>query len=205
MSQRNRGAVMLARNGKTQDVIASRLQKRGLKVSRVTVSHWLGGRRKPTTEKRPILRDEFGIPLKAWDKLPKAEDMLLSPSAPKKSAPTSSAVPPPAVLMTGARGKAEVLEQMANEWLESLRADALAEVPKLSFEERVTVAEKVSRIIVHLAKLTGELDISTRLLKLPIWAQVRRALTEGLRGHPDAVKALEKHLRAVEEEYDRAS
>ena len=60
---RNEGAIQLARTGKTHADIA-----KALGVSRVAVSHWLAGTRKPLAPGRNRILEVFGIATDAWDR-----------------------------------------------------------------------------------------------------------------------------------------
>ncbi|XXX82787.1 helix-turn-helix transcriptional regulator [Sorangium sp. So ce134] len=61
MPRRTRGAVLVARLGLDQVVIARRCG-----VARSTVGHWITGVRKPLDTHRVILRDVYGVPPDAW-------------------------------------------------------------------------------------------------------------------------------------------
>ncbi len=61
IARRSRGAVLVARLGLDQVVIARRCG-----VVRSTVGHWTTGTRKPSDTHRVILRDVYGVPIEAW-------------------------------------------------------------------------------------------------------------------------------------------
>jgi transcriptional regulator with XRE-family HTH domain len=61
IARRSRGAVLVARLGLDQAVIARRCG-----VARSAVGHWITGTRKPSDAHRVILLDVYGVPLAAW-------------------------------------------------------------------------------------------------------------------------------------------
>ena len=175
--KRSAGAVLLARTSITQEEIAARLAARGLRVSRPTVSYWVGGQKKPRVEHRALLETEFGVPAASWDEEPKASDPV-KPRAKK----------PPAPAPSGVLSKAVALERICDElW------SGLADVSKTP-AERAEVGKTIADVLYKLARLP-----TARLTQHPDWPLVRRALREALRGHVEAAKAVEEHLQAIED------
>jgi transcriptional regulator with XRE-family HTH domain len=190
MSARSRGAVLLARVGQTQEEVAARL-----KVSRVAVSHWLNGTTKPTRRKREIFLAQYGIPLTSWDEPPSTVESTVPRPRPVAE-PDATMAPIP----EGVIAKARALEQMAHELMQGLRDD-----PSATPLEKAKVMNSVASTLALLARLTGQFDLGTRLLRLPMWKRIERALEDGLRGYPDAARSVELQLRALEEEFSQAS
>ena len=62
---RNAGAVALVRKGESQEKIATTIG-----VSRVAVSGWINGKKKPLGPKREALLAAYGIALSSWDEAP---------------------------------------------------------------------------------------------------------------------------------------
>ena len=200
---RNEGAIQLARTGKTHADIA-----KALGVSRVAVSHWLAGTRKPLLPGRNRLLEVFGIATDAWDR----HGVRGSPFKPSPSGTHSAGVASPvtlpgasvtspvasvteAIVPQGVIPKAVELERMAHDLMRKLHDDEIA-TPL----EQAKVMASVSTTLTHLAKLTGEYDLGRRLLRLPLWMRIRKALAEALTNHPEAAKSVEMHLRQVEEQ-----
>ncbi len=197
MTQRSRGSVLLSRVTETQEQIAETCS-----VSRVAVSQWKTGQTKPSKPKRAVLFETYGITPTAWDEEPIAGETTMPRSkrrAPK--VPTGIALPRPEIqIPEGAIAKAQALESMAFSLLVGLTEDT--ESPPL---ERAKVMASIVPTLALLAKLTGQFELGARLFRLPIWKRIEAALAAGLRGHPKAAVACARELRAVEEEYTRAS
>ncbi len=186
MTQRSHGAILLARTAQTQDAIAEKVS-----VSRVAVSQWRSGATKPAPKKRAVLLEQFGIPIAAWDDVPKKSQ--------KKSVPAEP-TPPPAPLAEripgDVIGKARMLEEMALEQMRDLQDPELGVTPL----EKAKVMASVAATLNLLAKLTGQFDLGARLFRLPIWKRIEKALEEGLRGHPKAAAAVARSLREAAQE-----
>ena len=205
---RSDGAIALARTSKTHEEIAKLVG-----VSRVAVSHWVAGTKKPAMERRGKLLELFGIQVDAWERRDRtrasaferalAAAVTANVSVADTNADTSGASPDTVTerpTPNGVIAKAVELERMAHELMNKLHDDAIA-TPL----EQAKVMASVASTLTHLAKLTGQYDLGRRLFRLPVWARVRRALADGLRGHPDAAKSVEEELRRVEAETDAAA
>lgn len=200
---RNEGAIQLARTGKTHAEIA-----KALGVSRVAVSHWLAGTRKPLAPGRNRILEVFGIALDAWDRhAVRASPFKPSPTGAHVSAVTSLVTSPvtsvtspvtsvtEAIVPHGIIPKAVELERMAHDLMKKLHDDEIA-TPL----EQAKVMASVSTTLTHLAKLTGEYDLGRRLMRLPIWLRIRRALHDALVNHPEAAARVDEEMRRVEEQ-----
>lgn len=186
---RNYGAVLLTRTGQKQDAIAVAVER-----SRVTVSNWMNGRKKPDVETaRPRLLELYGIPLDAWDQDP--------PEAPRKARTTMTDLAPigaSSLLSTApdvVLQRAERLGAMVDELVEQVQDDPEA-VPL----EKARVMGAAAQTLALLSKLLGQFDLGTRFFRLPMWREVERALERGLTGHPEAAAAVARELRRVEAE-----
>ena len=194
---RSEGAIALRRIGKTHEELA-----RILGVSRVAVGNWAGGVRKPMPEHRQRIFERLGIPIEAWDRPAKIGGSPIDRAiAAARHAKETEGVTSPVTSVTspvtsvtsvtsripdGAIPKAVELERMAHGLMSKLLEDQLA-TPM----EQAKVMASVASTLTHLAKLTGEYDLSRRLFRLPLWHRVRKALAEGLKEHPEAAKSVE--------------
>jgi len=206
---RSDGAIALARTSKTHEEITKLVG-----VSRVGVSHWVAGSRRPTPEKRKKLFELFGIPVDAWERRDRTRASAFERAVAAAVTPdATAAVTEPVTSVTsgttavtklsvphGVIAKAVEFERMAHELMNKLHDDAVA-TPL----EQAKVMASVASTLTHLAKLTGQYDLGRRLFRLPVWARIRRALADGLRGHPEAAKSVEEELRRVEAETDAAA
>jgi hypothetical protein len=52
-----------------------------------------------------------------------------------------------------------------------------------------------------LARLTGQFDVGSRILKLPQWKRIEKALEQALTPFPDAARAVATALQALESEF----
>ena len=203
---RNDGAIQLARTGKTHAEIA-----KAIGVSRVAVSHWLAGTRRPLAPGRHRLLEVFDVAIDAWDRItPRvlpftqstngaAHGTVSSPGTTAGTTGTSGTSDVPAVaeaiIPHGVIPKAIELERMAHQLMRKLHDDPIA-TPL----EQAKVMASISTTLTHLAKLTGEYDLGRRLLRLPLWERIRAVLREALNDFPDAAKSVEAGLRRLEEE-----
>lgn len=181
MSRRSAGAILLARTGKTQDEIASRLTACGLRVSRQMVGYWMSGDKRPRVERRALLETEFGVPASSWDEAPRESDPI-RPRSRKPEETESREVP------SGVLSKAVALERICDELWAGLTAETSTPA------ERADVGKTIADVLYKLARLP-----TSRLTQHPDWPLVRRAVREALRGHPDAARALEEHMQAIED------
>jgi hypothetical protein len=179
---RNRGSILLARTGLSQEAIATSLGG----VSRVSVAHWMSGATKPNAERREQLWKLYGIPVTAWDE--PAEMAKLEPAEPKPAGARYAV--PESVL-----GKASVLEQMAHDLLVDLQVNE-----KSTPLEKARVMASVASTLHLLAKLTGQLELGEKLLQLPQWRTVAKAIEEVLKRHPGALEDFENVMRELDEQ-----
>lgn len=193
--KRNQGAVLLARTGLAQEVVAAVVGK-----SRVTVSNWMNARKRPDEASRAVLAERYGIPVTAWDEEPPKRAPKASPVSPL--APVAPSSP---ILAHGAGHGATVPDQvlsMADELMGDLR-QGLDELRKDSDAlplEKARVRASLGQTLAILGKMTGAFDLGARFFKLPLWREVEQALARGLAGHPEAAAAVAAELRRVEME-----
>ena len=181
-TQRSRGALALARTGKSQTDIAAIAE-----VSHVAAGKWLNGTTKPVPAKRDILHEKLGIAPTLWDEYPEEK--------PKKTAaPTAAAKREPGDVMS----KAGELESMVHDLLEEVRNDA-----RSTPLERAKVMASAAQTLGLIAKLTGQFDLGSRVMQTPIWSAIKRALKTALESHPDAAAAVARELRKLEAEQTR--
>lgn len=183
--ERNRGSILLARTGLSQEAIASGLRGG---VSRVSVAHWMAGTTKPNKDRRGELRDLHGIPETAWDEL--AELARVEAASTPKAASRRDEIP------ASVFGKASMLEEMANDLLAHLRSEDSQSTPL----EKARVMASVASTLHLLAKLTGQLELGEKLLQLPQWKAVARAIEEVLRRHPGALEDFEATMRGLDDQ-----
>ena len=203
MSQRPRsqGAVLLVRTGQTQDAIAAEIG-----VSRVAVSHWMAGTKRPAAPARKLLAERFKVPVEAWEQdAAKARGRAAPGEAEgggaktkaRKAAELLQAVEElrPAAAPDGVLALADELMADLREGLDELRKDDEA-LPL----EKARVRASLGQTLAILGKVTGAFDLGSRFFRLPIWRQIEGALGRGLAGHPEAAAAVARELRRVEAE-----
>ncbi len=188
---RNRGAVLLTRTAQAQEAIGQ-----AIGVSRVAVSHWQNGTTKPAPAARKKMRKEYGIPEDAWDEDANAElaglygkhcaEVRAQPSEPEL---VEDEIP------EGVLGKARFIESVLYGMLLKARRDD-GMVPL----ERAKVMASCTATLAHLAKITGQYELGSRLFKLPVWKRIEQAHEKALAKHPEAAAALATELRALDSE-----
>lgn len=176
---RNQGAAMLARTGKTQTDIASEMN-----VSVVTAHDWFHSEKRPGAANRTRLRELYKVPEPSWD-LP----------AETKRVPVASAAGDDAKAIGGAFAMSRELEEMARIQIEQLRNDE-----ESSPLERARVMASIASTLNVLAKVTGQYDLGRRMLSLPIWKRIEEELAIALRDHPKAARAVAERFEQLEAE-----
>ncbi len=186
------------RTGQTQDAIAAEIG-----VSRVAVSHWMAGTKRPLPPARKLLAERFKVPVEAWEvdaakargRAPEAEGA--KPKARRRGAELLQAVEElrPAAAPDGVLALADELMADLREGLDELRKDDEA-LPL----EKARVRASLGQTLAILGKVTGAFDLGSRFFRLPIWRQIEGALGRGLAGHPEAAAAVARELRRVEAE-----
>lgn len=131
MIGRSRGAVLLARQSRSQDEIAERIG-----VSRVMVSKWINGHSTPRPAKRDEIMAAYDIPSTAWEE-------------PDRAAPSAPAPAPIAEIPSGIVPKAMRLEQMCERLMHEVMTDT--EATPL---EQSKVMRNCSATLRELAELT---------------------------------------------------
>jgi transcriptional regulator with XRE-family HTH domain len=185
---RSRGAVLLARTGRTQAEIAE-----ACGVSRALAGFWTAGTKRPGRDKRERLLVAFNIPPGAWDE---------PASAPVAARVTSAPHAPPASPSSAGWGGGEVLEQAAK--LEAMAGKMLADLgadPSSSPLEKAKVLSSIASTLAVLAKITGD-DLERRFLTLPIWRRIERVLEETLRDYPAAAAQMSESLERLRAEVE---
>lgn len=183
--RRNNGAVLLARTGQTQDAIAAEVG-----VSRVAVSHWMTGTKRPSGASRKVLAERFRVPIEAWDEEAPKRKARAATAAPDLAAPEAARPVPDGVLA------------MADELMADIRhgLDELRQDPDALPLEKARVRASLGQTLAILGKVTGAFDLGSRFFRLPIWREIEGALGRGLAGHPEAAAAVARELRRVESE-----
>jgi len=172
VKDRSRGAVLLARSGKTQAVVAQRL-----KVTEAAVSLWVAGTTRPRAEKRSALFSWLRIPVDAWDEEYAAGDA----TAPRDVADDD-------VEPLDESEDARIARLVDDIWHDE-SATPLERAKVLALVE--TMRDKKAK------RLRAE---ARHLTQLPEWERVRQAIREALSPHPEALRALEAHLERIEDE-----
>lgn len=172
-----------------------------LGVSRMTVSYWLSGERRPAAAMRAKIQARWKwIAPKLWD-VPydeathKPQVRVVVNGTPNAApAPPPGAAPPIGVdVPQGIFAKADMLERT----VAKLLAEAEANV-SLSMAERATVAVKVADALERLAKIRGEWELSKRLFKTPAWREACEAMRRALTGYPEAARRVAIELAKVD-------
>jgi transcriptional regulator with XRE-family HTH domain len=199
---RNRGALALARTGKTATQIGV-----DLGVSAQTVSRWLKGEKKPSPERRALIAQLYKVPSAWWDEAgaaasrrPKKGDDAEAGSAPPSGNPPPGE-PPTAAVVGGSFGMAYELEQYARQEIEKLRQD-----PESSPLERARVMAAIAGALNVLARITGEYDLWRKLTRTAVWRRVEHELKEGLKTCTcgKAAPAIAERFSRLDDEAQRA-
>jgi transcriptional regulator with XRE-family HTH domain len=179
--------------GSTQEEIASRLG-----VTRVAVSQWLSGATRPAPSKRSAIAEVYGIAPELW------EHASSDPPAPDRPAPTAEREhaarerAPRERPADGVLGKAHRLEQMAHELMERVQAD-----PNATPLEQARVMASVAATLNLIAKITGQYELGARIMRLPMWRRIERAIADALQPFPEAAAAVAEAMRRLEDEHSR--
>lgn len=178
---RNKGALLLARNGATQREIAGRLG-----CTQQAAQQWLSGATRPSKTRRGELRAAFSIPIESWDEEIEAEPVASAPVAP--SAPKR--------LPSSAIGKMEQIEASLMEQHAKVVRDPLA-----TPAEVCKVGRECMTALDIIAKRRGEggMDLAM-FLRTPSWARIYRAIKAALEPHPDAAARFAADMRRAEGE-----
>ena len=184
---RSRGAQELANivaSGVDQNEVA-----RACSTSESSVSRWLSGERKPTSENRAVLKKRYGIKLATW-----AEAEIEQAAA---AAPTENLE---AVEALSVRQRAEKLQRIADEAVREL------ESKKTTADERRLALERLRGVRIaqsslhQLGKITGETKDLTeaQIVKTPAWSRLCTELLKVLAPWPEAMLAVGHALRAFD-------
>ncbi len=182
---RNKGALLLARNGATQREIAERLG-----CTQQAAQQWIAGSTRPSKVRRGELRVAYGIPVEAWDEEVEAVEPIADPAP---SLPTSKKLPASAV------GKMEIIEASLMAQHEKVQRDPLstpAEVCK--------VGRDCMAALDIIAKRRGEggMDVA-KFLRTPDWAKIFRAIKAALDPYPEAAARFAADMKRAEAEAER--
>jgi transcriptional regulator with XRE-family HTH domain len=184
---RSRGAFELARQGLTDDQVATRLD-----VDRTQVTRWRNGERAPDVGWRSALLREFGIAPEAWSE-PVSAPADEPVSAPADQPPAPPRRPPDQII--DVRSRALRMQRDLDGLLDQLELDASA-----TPHERAKVLASAATVITALGKLTGEAqDVGeSKIVKLPAFRRIVERFLDSLRPWPDAGRAVADSL----EEWD---
>ncbi len=197
--ERSRGAALLARIGETQDEIA-----RKVGVSRVAVSHWLKGATKPSLATRGRILATYPIPITSWDEpnividepiivIDHASGRVSGTNVPTSRVTDQMIATFGEVPKRGVFAKAAALDRMAEEMMAKLQSQEGA-TPL----EQAKVMASIASTLSLLAKLTGQYELGSRLLTLPMWKEIEQALERALANHPLAAADVATELRKLD-------
>jgi transcriptional regulator with XRE-family HTH domain len=192
MNGRSKGALLLARTGKTQDDIAKAVTSklpRGRRVSRVAVAKWMNGTTKPDDEKRAILETLYGVVTSAWNERPPA-----ARSKPTSAeARTSAEV---AFVPVGALAKADALELHVHSLMCEVQADE-----RSTPVEKARVYQSCATTLVVIMKLRGEMPMTRlKFLASEEWRRIAEALESSLKPFPKAAASAADAMRLLDED-----
>lgn len=176
---RSRGAVALARVGKTKTQIAAELG-----VSVVTAHYWLTGRKRPDKARRKLIEQRYGVTPSLWDEYPPQSE------APK-SAPSLPGRDPVARLDAMAR---QLMDQI------QVQLDLTDDDRSMTPLEMAGAMKAVTPILTHLARLRGEYDVSKKIFSTSTWRRVEEELAVALEAFPDAARAVAERFRRLQSE-----
>jgi transcriptional regulator with XRE-family HTH domain len=181
---RNKGALLLRRNGTTQREIADRLG-----CTQQAAQQWLSGATKPSKTRRGELRVAYSIPVESWDEEVEAEPAPVAPIA----------QPLPKRLPSSAIGKMEQIEASLMEQHAKVVRDPLA-----TPAEVCKVGRECMTALDIIAKRRGEggMDLAM-FMRTPNWTRIYRAIKTALEPYPDAAARFAAELRRTEGEAER--
>jgi transcriptional regulator with XRE-family HTH domain len=185
--------MALARVGSTQQEIATRVG-----VTHAAVNQWLSGQTRPSAQKRQTIAGIYGIAPDLW------EHATSDPPAPERPAPAAERDHAPRERAPrerpadGVLGKAHRLEQMAHELMERVQAD-----PNATPLEQARVMASVAATLNLIAKITGQFELGARIMRLPMWRKIERAIADALQPFPEAAAAVAEAMRRLEDEHSR--
>lgn len=163
--QRSQGAKLSAATGKTQATLAADLD-----VSTGIVAFWQSGKRTPNLPNRQAIHELYGIPVVAWDQAPTDD-----------RGPRAGADPGASTF----ESRVSRLDLEASDALDRLKADR-----SITTLERVKAVESLGKTLIQLRRLRGEDASEVRVLHHPKWIELRTAILDALRAHPDALRAV---------------
>jgi transcriptional regulator with XRE-family HTH domain len=180
--ERTAGSAALQRLPDAGIEIADRLQ-----VDRSLVARWGTGERAPTPAQRKLLRVEFGIPIRAWNKPPEAPPPPPDPIEAKSTTP-----------LTPASFRAETQRL----YYETSRVRELAERYQNEGEVRMYLkclreAAIQQTLLGRLLGLTAEIT-EERMLRIPAFRSLVDRILGAIAPWPEALHALIEHLESLE-------
>jgi len=177
---------MLLRQAHAQELIAARVG-----VTRVAVSHWVNGVKRPGAAKRALLAQHFGVPVGTWDE--PSEDVV-APDA--RTAP--AAVPRPT------NERLAELEERLLEALQRGLTQLEAHREELSLVEYTRIGDRLARMLRELRNAQKERDAAAIrrasgqiIAQHPDFPVLERALDRALRGHPDAARRVAEEFESL--------
>lgn len=146
-------------------------------VSRVAVTQWLNGDKRPSAGRRGAIFARYGVPPEAWEAPLQRQD-------PKNASQSDS----PTVLDAEGRLRAQLAR------LDALRSEGNGDLPP---QVRMRLEATETRCIELLGRLTGEgQEIGeSRIIRLPAWRRIQDAIVVALRPYPDAAVAVMQALK----------
>lgn len=187
--ERSQGAKLFASLGKTQAALAA-----ALGVSTGIVAMWQSGKRTPSLPNRQAVHELYGIPVVAWDQAP-TDDRAPRPASVasrrrrRSDDPRTRAAPSAAeaeiLVESTLTSRIDKLEIEADDTIDRLKSDK-----SVTVLERVKAVESLGKTLIQLRRLRGEDASEVRVLHHPKWIELRTAILDALRAHPDALRAV---------------
>jgi hypothetical protein len=194
----NAGAVQLSALEFSCSEVVAKLKTAGLTVSRMSVSGWQTGKKKPAPAARAAIAEALKIPVSAWDSdaHPKAgtaagrdadlvDDHTVA-FAPTRPLPTSSLADPTAA-------------DLAHDLMTRIQLfREQSEMSDLGIHARKMLAEMEGKAIERYAKLAGQSTSERDLLRSPFFTKVLDEMVAALEKFPDALRALRAALTSAD-------
>lgn len=156
---------------------------RRMGVTQAAVSKWCSGECLPNAERRALIAKTFGVEESEWDQfiVPQEKSAKLVVGQTRRSV----------------REDVPMVQALALTLLKEVAEDHLA-----TPAEKAANLLKISQVLLHVGKITGETSTITEgvIIKLPPFRSLTKKLFVALAPWPDAVKAVMDRLAEIEAE-----
>lgn len=204
--RRSRSAIALANLGLTQEEVARRVG-----VSQPSVCAYLAGTKRPNPSIRARIAEEWPqVTVGGWDVIP-GDDSPPKPAPlpplvtfrplPTRPVPEPASTQPVTIasVIGGPIGQALELDALTATQIGELRAefDRPHDDRTIPRAELTKMLARLAGVTERVARLTGDHDLSRRVLELPRWKAMRATIEAALEPYPDAARAVGEALLAL--------